>query len=379
MKTVNKSIIIATHYLVYGTPQALRDYLIAHKVKRLLYISHPLFIDATRSFAELLQNGRIIDTMQSKTRFRVTFLNYIFEMYLTLKWFFKKRAIYEAYFGVDPLNTLPGLLLRSIGQVKKVIYYTIDFAPNRFDNKVLNTIYHKIDAFCLKHADETWNVSPRIAEGREKLKGLKHTVYNRQKIVPIGIWYDKVKRLPFNKVKKHQLFYLGHLMESAGVQLVLDAVPEIVKKIPDFHFLIVGGGEYEEALRKKAKVMHLEKSVTFTGWVKNRKKLDTIMADSALAIAPYDKRLSKTTGYSDPTKLKDYLSAGLPIILTDLPHNAQDIAKNHCGVVIEYDIKAVIKAVTELLSDEKKLQLYRENALKYAQKFDWNRIYEKYF
>lgn len=378
MDTSNKKIVISTHYLVYGAPQAMRDYLIKTKFPYVLYIAHPLFVDGMKSYFEKITKGKILSKYTSSVRSNNSLVNYFIETILTLMWVLRSKEKYELFVGVDSLNASVGIFLKKLGRVNKVVFYTIDYVPVRFKNKFLNNIYHLIDKFCVTHADETWNVSPRIEEGREQLKGLTRKVYKKQKVVPIGIWYDNIKRLPFNKIKKNQLFFIGHLMESAGVQLVFKAIPELIKTIPNFHFLVVGGGEYEETLRQMIKDLKLEKYVTMTGWIKDRKKLDTIMQDSAIAIAMYDKRTSRNTYYADPTKLKDYLSAGLPIILTDLPHNAYDIAYHKCGIVVKYDQNEITRAILTFMKDSKKLQQYRTNALKYAQLYDWNTIFENH-
>lgn len=376
MDIFNKKIVIATHYLVYGAPQALREYLMMQRVGKLIFIAHPLQIDGTKSYIEIIKDGVVLNKKDSKFRTKIFLLNYFSEVFLTLKWFFLQKEKFDLWIGVDLLNTFSGIILRKLGKVGKVIYYTIDYVPERFSNKVLNNIYHWLDKFCLRNADETWNVSYRITEGREKIRGLKQSIYNKQKVVPIGVWFNMAKRLPFEKIKKHQLFFVGNLSETQGVQMVLEAMPEIIKEIPDFHFLIVGGGDYGNVLKSKTKELNLENHTTFTGWIKDRKKLDEIIADSALAIAMYVKIKDCISYYADPTKLKDYLSAGLPVLLTDVPHNAYDIEKNKCGVIINYDKDSIRQTVVGLMKDEKKLKEYRENAVNYVKQFDWSLIFE---
>ena len=374
MATLNNTIIISTHYLVYGAPQALREYLINKSVKNLTFIAHPLMNNGT-SEIEQIHKGKTVEKKKASFSMSQAILQYIHHMYLTFAWSMSQKNSADVFVGVDPLNAFAGVLVKKFGKAKKLIYYTIDYVPHRFENHILNWAYHWLDTFCVKHADQTWNVSPRIADARRTMKGIDGAEFKKQIVVPIGIWYDRVKHLPFNKIKKHQLFFIGHLMESAGVQLVLEAIPDILKHIPDFHFLVVGGGEYEEFLRSLAKKLKINKSVTFTGWVKDRKKLDTIMSDSAAAIALYDPKTTKTTWFSDPTKLKDYLSAGLPIILTNVPHNAQDIENQGCGIVINYTKDEVVDAVVNILKDEKKLEKYKTHALNYAKKYDWSIIF----
>lgn len=375
MDIATPKIVIATHYLVYGAPQALREYLINNKIKKMLFIAHPLGIDETKSYVEVIRDAHVQQKLVSRLRSRLFILNCFFEIFLGLKWFFSQKEQFDLWVGVDSLNAFLGVLLHNLGKVKKVVFYTIDYVPRRFKSDALNFIYHKLDKFCLRNADETWNVSARIAEGREKHHGLSRNVYNKQKVVPIGVWYDKVKRVPFNEVKKHQLIFVGNLLEKQGVQLVLEAMPEILKQISDFHFLIIGGGEYEERLHSIVRQMHLENYVTFTGWVKDRTKLDGLMADSAVAVALYDNAQEHFTYYADPTKIKDYLSVGLPIVLTDVSHNAQDIHRRQCGILVDYDKVSVAKAVISLMQDEGRLERYRSNALTYIKEFDWSYIF----
>lgn len=372
-----KNVVIATHYMVYGAPQALREYFIIQKIPYLLFIAHPLKLDGSRSFVEKIVKGKQLNQSELPLRTGVGVINYFLDIFFSFLWTLIDPHHFSLYIGVDPLNALAGLVLKKLGKVDKVIFYTIDFSPMRFENKWLNDLYHGLDKFCLTHADETWNVSDRIAEGREKVRGLKRTTYTTQKIVPIGIWYDRVKRMPFAQIKKHQLLFVGNLLEKQGVQLVLDAMPAIIKQIPDFHFMIVGGGEYEDVLRKKVKQMKLDTHVTFTGWIRDREELDTMMADSAIAIAMYDKKLDTFTYYADPTKLKDYLSAGLPILLTDVPHNAEEIEKAGCGTIINYDKDEIAQQVIRLMKDSQDLKRSRENALKYIKKFEWSTIFDK--
>ena len=372
----NLKVIILTHYLVYGAPQALREYLVNCKIEYLLFVGHPLQSDTSRSYFETFKNGKLSKRTELKLRSKITFINYITEILLNLFILLKNRKQVDIIFGVDPLNCTVGILMKKLGFAKNLVYYTIDFTPKRFQNRFLNQIYYSLDKICAKFSDETWNVSGRIAKGRERFYGMKESEYNRQRVVPIGVWLKKVKRLPFSKIEKHQLLFLGNLLEKQGVQLVLQAIPKIITKLPDFHFLIIGGGEYEEPLKELASKLGIGSHVTFTGWIKDRNEIDQIMSTSAAAIAMYDKNKDTFTYYADPTKLKDYLSAGLPILLTSLPHNALDIEKERCGIIVSYDADVLAKKIIELLNNENKLIEFRKNAERYIEKYRWEIIFE---
>ena len=374
----NKKIVIATHQMLYGSAQALRDYLLNKKTNTVLFIGHPLVMQR-QSSCNFYKNGRKIDETVVNRRKSFGFLDYAIDFFLTLWWVWKQKQTYDIFIGVDGLNCLAGLFLRKISKVKKVIFYSIDFSPVRFKNSIINAVYHKIEKFCVVSSDDCWNVSPRIAEGREQFLHISSKQY-RQRIVPIGIWNDKIKKVPFGKIKKHQLLFVGHLLEKQGVQKALEAVPLIVKEIPDFKFLIVGGGEYKNDLQKLVLALGIEQYVELRGWIKERKLLDDVMSESACAIAAYKpekEKLFNFTYYADPTKLKDYLGAGLPIILTDVSYNAKDMEKRKCGIIVDYDKNKIANAITILLNDEKKLMEYRANAIAFARDFDWNFIFSK--
>ena len=377
---INQTFIIVTHQMVYGSPQALRDYLNNKKVKQLLFIGLS-FLTQNTSSRYLYKSGKEISKKIIDRGKNIGVKDHIVDFFQVLSWALKEKDKFDTFIGVDNLNCLAGLFLKKIGKVKKVVYYSIDFVPIRFHNLLLNYIFHKIEIICVKYADEVWDLSPRIAEGRRVFLGIS-SYKNKQKIVSVGIWNDKIRKLPFNKIKKYQLLFVGHLLEKQGVQLVLDSTPKILKDIPNFRFLIIGGGEYKYDLEKKVKELHIEDHVEFRGWVDNRDVLDNILSESACAVATYKpekQKLYNFTYYTDPTKLKDYLGAGLPIILTDVPHNARDIENKRCGIIVSYKKEEIAKAIVTIIKNEHMLKEYRKNALTFAKQFDWEEIFDKAF
>lgn len=378
---IGQKIVISTHEMFYGVPHALRDYLLNKKIKRLTFIGHSLIdqiVDQKKSSIVVYEKGKQV-FKKHVARSAYGILSYIFDFFLTTYWIIKQREKYDMFIGVDALNSFSGLTLKKIGKVEKVIFYAMDFHPIRFNNKLLNFIYHKIEKFCVKNVDEIWNVSPKIAEGRERFLHISEIDYP-QKVVSSGIWSKKVKKFPSDKVKKHQLLFLGHLLEKQGLQMVLEATPLIVKRIPDFKFIILGGGEYEDNLKKLTRELKIRKYIEFKGWIKDRRIIDTTLGESAAAIVVYvpeKEKIHNFSYYGDPIKIKEYLASGLPVILTDVPHNAREIERRKCGIVVEYKKEDIANAVIKILSNEKELKTYRSNALAYAKEFDWNVIFSK--
>lgn len=381
MKTIkNLKAVLVTHYRIYSASQALRDYLRRHDCQNLLYISHPLPIkgenEKESSYYEV-SNGINISRKKESLRIKENILIGSFkDLILTLKWSLKNGK-YDLYIGVDNLNALAGLVLKLLGRTEKVIYYTIDYFPTRFNNSLLNSIYHGIDKLCVKYADETWNVSSKMIYAREKYNKMSPSIYKKQYTVPIGIWYENAPRKNFRDIDKRKMIFSGHLIAHMGVDLVIKALPKLMEEFPDIKLEIIGGGEEEKALKSLAKNLGVLRNIKFWGWVKDRIKLETILSSGAIGLATFNTDiLDEKVKNADPGKIKDYMLLGLPVISTKAISTAKEIEREKCGIIINYNVSDFVSAVIQLM-DSKRLEEYRKNALSYIKKFDYNRIFQK--
>lgn len=375
----NKKIIIATHVYATGPAQDLREYLLKCKTGKLLFIGHPLFFDKKlkSSGYEVYEMGELKKENYKKIKKIAAPAAYLKDIFLNIFWTLKTGKKWNLYVGNDNLNAFSGIILKKLGKVEKVIYYVIDYNPKRFENKFLNKIYHWTDQFCVKYADETWNLSPRMEEARKKYFNFSG---GNQKTVPIGIWLNRFPRLDFSQIEKQTLVFMGHILEKQGAQYVLDAIPDITKEIPDFKFLVIGDGEYLENLKKQTEKLNIKKFVEFAGYIEKHSDVEKMLAKCSSAVAMYEKydksgNLSFTY-FADPGKIKSYLAGGLPIFLTDVTHNAKEIEEKKCGFVISRDKNEIAKKVIALMKDENVLREYRKNAIAYAKEFDWEKIFE---
>lgn len=376
----NKKIIIATHVYATGPAHDLRKFFIDERAQRLLFVTHPLLMEPhlKGSGYEYYEYGQMRQHAHGKLRKMPDVLAYIKDIVLTIFFVMKQGRGWDVYIGCNNLNALSGLILRRLGIVEKNIYYTIDYNPVRFKNRFLNYIYHWIDQFCTQFSDETWNTTHLVEQAREKYFWFRG---GKQKIVPIGIWFDRFPRVTFSEINKHTLVFMGSLMKRQGVQDVIAAIPFIVGKIPDFNFLVIGGGDYSSQLAYQAKELGLEKHVKFTGYIEKHEEIEKMLVRCALAIVMYntydEKGNLNFVYFGDPGKIKSYLASGLPIIINDFAFNARQLEKSGCAVVVGNNPESIASAIVELLSDEQKLMQCREQAVKTARQFDWRSIFSE--
>jgi len=356
----------------------LEEYLIDNKIKDLLYIFHPLNNDVKNgSGLRLYSDGQLKKEIKDTYRAKLSVVSFLFDFFSNIYWVLRAQKKWDLYIGSNNLNAFSGIFLKKLGLVKKCVFYTVDFVPNRFSNPLLNNIYLWIDGFCTKFCDETWILSPRVIEGRHKYLGLGKKYDKKQILVPEGVWFSRIRRKPFSKINKTTAVFVGHLVERMGVQKVIEAIPEILKKMPNFKLIIIGKGDYEGQLKSLVKKLKIEKNVEFTGYIENHKEVENLIASCAIGIACYKEDLSSFTYYAEPAKTKVYMGAGLPVVMTDMFYNAYDIEKAGAGKVVAYNQKSIAKTIVEMLSNDKKLSDYRENALNFIKNYDWVKIFEE--
>lgn len=375
MNLKNLSFVIVTHVYATGPAFRLEEYL-QKKVRSLVFIGHPFsYAKDSRSFIRKYKNGKLIKEEKFICWKSPEIFFWVKDLLLTLWWVVKDTNQIDYLIGVDNLNAFSGYILKLIGKVKKIIFYTIDYIPERFDNKILNSLYHYLDRLAVKKSDKVWNLSSIMVGEREK-RGISYKYRDRQITVPIGA--DISKRVTmFDKIDKNKIVFMGHLREGQGVGLLIEAMPEVIKKAAKAHLLIIGGGPLEERFKKNVEIKNLSRNVKFTGFIKEYAEVEKLLSDASVAVAPYVDDTKTYTKYTDPGKPKDYLASGIPVVITKVPQVAYDIEKNKCGIAINYDKKELAEAIIQLLTNKVLLSEYRKNSLKMAKKYTWNKIFDK--
>lgn len=372
-----KNAVVVSHKFLTQPDDDLVIFLNSKKLENVLHVRHS-FSDAPNrsSYYTWYKRGKIFK--ESRTRDYKGLpepIIYLKELFFTLKWLVGSRVVFGVFVGMDGWCVLFGLLLRFMGRVKKVIYWAMDFVPeDRFESEWKNKIYHRVNISGYKNADEMWDEVPRVVESREKFLGIKKNDYRKLRIVPYGVWVDRIKKYSYEECEKNTLVFMGHLLEKQGVQLVLEAIPKIVKKIPNFQFKIIGTGHYEGELKNLAKKLNVEKYCRFTGKIEDDRELEEKIAQCCLSIAPYIKGLDTWTSYGGSGKVTKYLACGVPILLTGIAWNAKKIEDERCGMIIKEDIDDIVEKIITLM-DPRTNPAYRNNALKYAQNFNYANIF----
>ncbi len=159
--------------------------------------------------------------------------------------------------------------------------------------------------------------------------------------------------------------YLGLLAPYQGTDMLLEAAADVLRRVPDAFFLIMGfpGNERYRVLAERLGIAH---RVSLPGQIPY---LDAhrYLALGDIAVAP---KLSETEGNQ---KIFNYLATGLPVVAFDTPAS-REILGDHAAFATRGDVGSLAERITALLSDPATARRTglagRTNAL---QNFSWER------
>ena len=86
------------------------------------------------------------------------------------------------------------------------------------------------------------------------------------------------------KYDNHKVLFLGRLCREKGIGELLDCVPELVRKVPDFH-LYLGGIWEDDKLRQVAE--QDQEHITWLGWVSGEEKRKWLTECRVLVLPSY--------------------------------------------------------------------------------------------
>ncbi len=168
------------------------------------------------------------------------------------------------------------------------------------------------------------------------------------------------------------ILYQGVVLEGRGIMYLIN----ILDKIKDAHFVIVGNGEFKKKFQDETQKTKVKDRVHFIGAVPHNNLLNyTAAADIGVALI---ENISISYYYALPNKLFEYIMSGVPVLASKLPQMEKIIADYRVGECVDMNNEIeVIKVLSNMLSDETTLKEFSENCLKAAIELNWEKEFEK--
>lgn len=157
---------------------------------------------------------------------------------------------------------------------------------------------------------EAWRVIVCSSYMQRELQGFFQLPTDKLTVIPNGVNIEDFTGKS-NYVQGYEkfVFFIGRLVREKGVQVLLEAAPKILARMPATRFVIAGTGPYEEQLRARIRDLGIEHRVHFAGYVNDQAR-NKLFRQSSVAVFP---SLYEPFGIV----ALEAMAAGIPAVVSD--------------------------------------------------------------
>ena len=156
--------------------------------------------------------------------------------------------------------------------------------------------------------------------------------------------------------EKKVIVSVGRLVHRKGQDVLIEAMPAIIKDVPDAHLLMIGEGPYRGYLENRVKALGIQESVTFIGRIQYV-DLPMYLCVGDLFVMPSRSRLAGLEVEGLGIVYLEASACGLPVIAGDSGGAPDAVLEGQTGLVVDGTQKSeVASAVVELLLDPERSQ-----------------------
>lgn len=256
-----------------------------------------------------------------------------------------------------------------------IAYSKQSYKPFLFMNGILPRLYERIS---LRFMDQIFVVAEEQRIRLNKLGISKDRISCVLNTPELSVFYDGMEvGMRERSLDKERpiLLYVGKVDKHRGVHLLIEAMPEVLKKYPETRLEVIGDGTELNLLRNLVKELSLERSVDLKSWV-NFREVPGIIRRSTICLIPHLK--SEHTDTTIPNKIFDYMAMGKPVVVSDCDPLKRIIEEEKCGLTFKSgDAKDLSEKVIQILRDHN-MNAYGVSGKKAVEeKYNWDRDSEK--
>ena len=271
----------------------------------------------------------------------------------------------------------------------------LSYFLKKLDKPVVTTLHTVLDEPSREHYDSLIDVcaaSQKVVVMNKRGIKILHDIYsvarNKIELIPHGI-----PNLPFGDSSYYKeklgiggretILTFGLLSENKGIEVMLKALPRIVKSRPSVRYIILGtthpevlrreGDSYKWRLRKMVRDLQLEGNVAFFNSFVEDEELFLFLGAADIYVTPYLHEKQLTSG-----TLAFAVGAGKAIVYT--PYwAAEELLDNGRGKLVGFgNSDDMACAILEILRDDSSSLRMRMRAYQYGRKMIWPKVAEAY-
>jgi glycosyltransferase involved in cell wall biosynthesis len=225
-------------------------------------------------------------------------------------------------------------------------------------------------------------------KGRELLRSVYQVADDKIEVIAHGIPDVAFVEPDAAKAKlgfggKSVILTFGLLSPNKGIEVMIDAMPSILKRRADAVYVVLGathpnlvrdqGEAYRESLMARVRELGIEDDVVFLDQFVDQATLLEFISMCDVYVTPYLNEAQMTSG-----TLAYSFGLGKPVVSTPYWH-AHELLADGRGVLVPFgDAAAIGNEIAELLTDDPRRQAMRKRAYAASRSMTWERAAERY-
>ncbi len=174
-------------------------------------------------------------------------------------------------------------------------------------------------------------------------------------------------RSEFAAPDERLVLLIGRLVYEKGFQIALEAMPELISRVPGTRFLVAGSGTHEEELKRQADELGLMEHGTFLGWIGDD-VLHQLYRIADVCVVP---------SIYEPFGLValEAMATGCPCIVADTGGLREVVPHGEVGLRFRTrDPEALGQMMERVLTDDDLCERLVAEASEHVLRFDWNDV-----
>ncbi|MEN9978980.1 MAG: glycosyltransferase family 4 protein [candidate division WOR-3 bacterium] len=256
----------------------------------------------------------------------------------------------------------------------------------------LHTVLAEPDEHQRQVLEEICRLSERLVVMSERAIRFLGEIY-RVPVEKIDLIHHGIPDMPFvdpNYYKdlfgvegRRVILTFGLLSPNKGIEYMIDALPEIVRRFPDVVYIVLGithpnvrreqGEEYRLSLQRRARELEVDRHVIFHNRYVTLEELCRFLGAADIYVTPYlnpQQIVSGTLAYS--------LGVGKAVVSTPYWYAEELLAEERGRLVPFRDSSALANTIIQLFEQESERHAMRKRAYAFGRRMVWKEVARAY-
>lgn len=270
--------------------------------------------------------------------------------------------------NANDLDTLLANFLVARLRGKRLVYDSHEYfteVPELIHRPRTRAVWLRLERWLFPKLESVYTVNGSLAR-----------LYQEQYQVPVQV----IRNVPFSRplpspvVKDRVLLYQGALNLGRGIELMIAAMAYL----PDCQLWLVGKGDLFETLQEQATATGYVERIRFWGFVP-LEELAKITQQARIGLS-LEEDLGANYRYASPNKVYDYIQAGVPVLVSDLPEMRATVETYEVGEILapeEREPQVLARRLLAMLAEEESYAQWQRACLRAARELNWEQEKQK--